>query len=89
MRNVEKGEFSVRNGVRKLKSGMKVGYEVDVILKFDLAQQATPVKSSMYLLWTIVLARDFLLNLSYPSKQQAEFRPILLRLLLLVCKIHR
>ena len=50
MRNVEKGEFSVRNGVRKLKSGMKVGYEVDVILKFDLAQQATPVKSSMYLL---------------------------------------
>ena len=50
MRDVEKGKFSVRNAVLKLKSGLKVEYEVDVILKFTWSQQATPITSSMYLL---------------------------------------
>ena len=37
MRDVEEGEFSVRNGVRKLRSVMKVGSfctKVDVSLQF-------------------------------------------------------
>ena len=77
MRDVEKGTFSVRNGVRKLKSGMKVGYEVDVILKFhsattgdsDYVVDVSPVK-----LWyrTIVLARDFLPDLSHKTTGRVQ-----------------
>ena len=69
MRDVEKGKFSVRNAVLKLKSGLKVEYEVDVILKFHLATTGDPdyvVDVSLVKLRhrTIVLARDFLPDLS-------------------------